>query len=380
MNILYLITRAEQGGAQTKVLALAKHGLAQGHRVRIGIGESGWLSDQAIAAGVPTVVFRHLKRTWSPFSIRPFLQELRAELERQPADILHMHSSNTLFATRLRNCMGNDRPKAIATVCGLSLMHPGWTGSRIKKFVFNAITKRMWARCDHVIFVCEWDRQFALSKKYATEENSSVVYNGLPAEMPYLAQRDAKEKLNLLSADSDFVVGTVARLDYQKDIDLFIDMADTLRAERMRFRVVGAGPDHERLTKKIRQLGLSDRVEIIDRARDAFRLMTGFDVFVLTSRYEGFPWTLLEAAQARVPIVSMAVAGCPEIITDGETGRLVHDRAPQSLAKAVRAVRDNPEQSAAAAERARAAVRQKFSQTVLLNGTYSIYKQLLPDG
>jgi len=380
MTILYLITRAEQGGAQTKVLTLAKFGLAQGHQVRIGMGEDGWLTERAAEAGIPTVVFKHLKRTWSPLSIRPFLRELKQEITERPTDVLHMHSSNTLFGAFLRGCLGSGRPKTMATVCGLSIMNPGWTGSRFKKAVFNFVTAKMWARSDHIIFVCNWDRDFALSKGFAQETNSSVVYNGLPDDVPYFSRSKARQKLGVTDDNTEFVVGTVARLDYQKDIDLFIDLADVLRDERMKFRVVGAGEDLERLEKRIRQLGLRDKIEIISEARDAFRLVPGFDAFVLTSRYEGFPWTLLEAEQARVPMVSMAVAGCPEIVINGETGWLVRERNPKALAAAVREVRDNSEQAKRLADNAYRRGRELFSEEVLVNGNYSIYRNLLSDG
>ncbi len=379
MNIFYLITRAEQGGAQTKVLTLAKAGLARGHQVRIGTGEGGWLVEQAAAAGIPTVVFKNLKRTWSPLSIRPFLRELKQEITERPTDVLHMHSSNTLFAAYLRGCLDDFRPKTMATVCGLSIMNPGWTGNPIKKALFNLVSKKMWARCDHVIFVCQWDRDFAVSNGYASERTSSVVYNGLPDDVSYFLREEARRRLEIKTDCSEFLVGTVARLDYQKDVDLFIDMANELRDDGMKFRVVGAGEDLEKLEKKISDLNLRDIVSIKAQAKDARRYMTGFDVFVLTSRYEGFPWTLLEAEQACTPMVSMDVAGCPEVVIDGETGWLVHERDPKVLARMVREVRDNPDRAAQYADNAYHRGRQMFTQEVLVNGNYSTYAKLLKD-
>ncbi|MFH1046830.1 MAG: glycosyltransferase [Patescibacteria group bacterium] len=379
MNIFYLITRADQGGAQTKVLALAKAGLERGHQVRIGTGESGWLTERAKEAGIPVVVFRHLQRTWNPLAVGSFLRELKKEIVQHPIDILHLHSSNTLFGALLRGRLGVASPKIIATVCGLSIMNPGWTGNRLKKMLFNLVTAKLWARCDWIIFVCHWDREFAVRQGFVRAAVSSVVYNGLPENVPYLSRTEARRRLDIDMFGQEFVVGTVARLDYQKGLDLFIDLADVMRHENIKFRIVGTGADLMALEQRIADLGLRDQVTILTESKDAFRFMPAFDVFVLTSRYEGLPWTLLEAQQARVPMVSVDVAGCSEIVLRNQTGWLIADRRPEALAAAIREVRERPDLAVRLTENAYRRGRTVFAEAALTDGNYSIYNKLLSD-
>lgn len=120
---------------------------------------------------------------------------------------------------------------------------------------------------------------------------------------------------------------TVGRLVASKGFDLLLTaLAELVRTEpAIRLRVVGDGPLRERLTDQAARLGLSHHVELLGaRGVDEVRAeLSRADLFVISSRDEGLPRTLLEAAAAGMPVVATAVGGIPAAAAGWETVSLV---------------------------------------------------------
>jgi glycosyltransferase involved in cell wall biosynthesis len=122
--------------------------------------------------------------------------------------------------------------------------------------------------------------------------------------------------------------------------------------------IVGEGPERPGLEALARELGLTDQVRFYGAHPEAGRLFRAFDAFVLSSRSEGTPITLLEAMSAGVPVVATAVGGIPDVLTEKEA-RLVPPEDPPALGAAIRtAIEDRT----AAAQRAAAASRRLEEQ------------------
>jgi glycosyltransferase involved in cell wall biosynthesis len=119
---------------------------------------------------------------------------------------------------------------------------------------------------------------------------------------------------------------------------------------------VGDGPDRPQLAAEIRRLELEDSVELAGERSDVPELLAASDVFVLSSRSEGLPVSVLEAMAAELPVVASAVGGLAELIENGVTGVLVPAGDERALAEALgRLVKDpGRRRSLGAAGRARA--------------------------
>ena len=102
--------------------------------------------------------------------------------------------------------------------------------------------------------------------------------------------------------------------------------------------MVGDGPDRPEVEAEIRALEISDAVELAGYARDVPDLLAAADVFVLSSRSEGAPFSILEAMAAGLPVVATDVGGVGELVADGETGLLVPAGDPARLAEALRSL------------------------------------------
>ncbi len=140
--------------------------------------------------------------------------------------------------------------------------------------------------------------------------------------------------------------------------------------------LVGSGPLEEELRGLAATAGLHDAVVFTGMRDDVPELLPGFDVFVLSSRYEGLPIALLEAMAAGIPPVVTRVGGIPEVVVDGHDGILVDAGAPDELARAVALLLDDPAYARrlGAAAAARSA---QFDLATAVERTQAIYDSVL---
>jgi glycosyltransferase involved in cell wall biosynthesis len=134
---------------------------------------------------------------------------------------------------------------------------------------------------------------------------------------------------------------SVAHLYPRKDVATLLEavarLPDGNQGREVRLRIVGDGPERGRLTRRVRELGLSGRVELLGHLpfeRLAAEL-AGADVFCLPSRQEAFGIVFLEAMAAALPIVAARAGAVPETVPDGECGILVPPADASSLAGAL---------------------------------------------
>ena len=164
---------------------------------------------------------------------------------------------------------------------------------------------------------------------------------------------------------------SVAALAPHKGLRFLIEAVVRLRAEALdvRLEVIGEGDLRSELEGQIRRAGLEDSVRLVGNRPEpevASTLATA-DLFCLASivapdgRREGIPVSLMEAMAAGVAVVATRITGIPELVIDGETGRLVEPGDSEGLARAIRASLEQEERSAALAEAARRKVRDEFS-------------------
>ncbi|MBK1731904.1 glycosyltransferase [Thiococcus pfennigii] len=164
-----------------------------------------------------------------------------------------------------------------------------------------------------------------------------VIYNGVKREPPVsVEERDAMRRAFGLDPDS-FVVGTVGRFDPIKNLPMLVE--SLARAGRelpaLRGLLVGDGPVHGEIRKRIEESRLEGRVVLPGFRDDARRLLQCMDLFVLSSFSEGTSMALLEAMAAGVPVAVTGVGGNPEIVVNRETGWVVASGAVDQLAQAI---------------------------------------------
>ena len=137
------------------------------------------------------------------------------------------------------------------------------------------------------------------------------------------------------SGDEPPQVVSVGRLAYPKDPLTLVHALGRLRRRPVRALLVGGGPDRPAVEAAVRTLGLEHEVRLAGDRLDVPELLAGASVFVLASRSEGAPISILEAMAAGLPVIASDVGGVAELVVDGVTGRLVPPGDPAALAAAL---------------------------------------------
>jgi glycosyltransferase involved in cell wall biosynthesis/O-antigen/teichoic acid export membrane protein len=193
-----------------------------------------------------------------------------------------------------------------------------------------------------------------------------TIHNGISVtEPPTTAAR----------ASNGLVVGAVARLAPEKGFDVLLQsLADLTGVTAV---LVGDGPEREGLEEEARALGVADRVVFAGWQREPERYLRSFDLFVLSSRVEGFPLSVLEAMGAGLPVVATTVGSVDELVVDGTTGVLIPPDDAAALTAAIRQLAADPERSRRMGEAGRRRVLDVFSAEVMAREFESLYDELL---
>jgi glycosyltransferase involved in cell wall biosynthesis len=144
--------------------------------------------------------------------------------------------------------------------------------------------------------------------------------------------------------DEDLLALTVSNFRAEKGYDVLLDAARLIadRGRPIRFAAIGRGPLAEELEARRLELGLDDTFQFLGARADVLRWLTGADVFVLPSRYEGLPVALMEAMSVGRAIVATAVGGVPQVLTDETDALLVPPERPDALAEALERLQEDP--------------------------------------
>ncbi len=206
------------------------------------------------------------------------------------------------------------------------------------------------------------------------ERKLSVVPNGIdPA--PFQRPPDPALRASLAGDPGRPLVFTAARLSPQKGLDVLLAAAALVPGAV--FVVAGDGPERGALEARAEALGVEQRVRLLGARDDVPALLAVSDLFVLPSRFEGLPLSVLEAMAAAKPVVASNVGGMGDAVIHGETGTLVPPGDAAALAAAIRAFLAEPERARRAGEAGRERLCTRFSAEMMIAGVTAVYDELL---
>ena len=366
VSILHLITELDTGGAQMallRFLAHHDHGRYQ-HKVACLYNGDRIVAQQIRALGIE-VVDLGMKRPYRFDALWRFYRLLRQE---RPS-ILHCW----LYHADI-----------IGRVVGRTASVPRIITSRRDVYIGGPQRewlKRLTVSLDHkTIAVCEAARQAELRRANSDPDKVVAIYNGV--EMAQFQHDDLSNEIIrrefAISRDA-YLIGTIARLHPQKGHKQLLEAMCRLRQQHPQIYclIAGDGTLRAELEALTETLGLSDRVIFAGNRQDTPSLLHAFDLFVLPSFWEGFPNVILEAMAAGTAVVATSVDGTPELITDGQTGRLIPPGDPQAIVQAVSQLFQDQEQAAKMATAAYQLVQANFSIKHTVAQIEAVYDQLL---
>lgn len=403
MNILFIVTLSELGGAQKYVRDLALAYAKQGHRVAVTAGpdrknttgdwKQGWLFRQISTPVVESddslrgAAFRNFARLDSPARqdiskyqlphlerstgfIREFrtLFDIIKIINKERPEVIHLNSTKIGglggLAGRLMGV------KTVYTVHGLVLNEPL---PLLLWLWYWFLEKIAFALCSKIIVISKFDQQRVIDLNLAPARKLTLVPLTIdPEALNFLPREEAKQRLvarimpdSLRSTrfgehgtkenkgdlaihyplSTDHLIGTIANFYPTKDLPTLIEAARIVVQQKpeAKFVIIGDGPLRQSLELRIKNQELSDNVFLLGSIENASKLLPGLDLFVLSSLKEGLPQVLQEAVAAGIPIVSTNIGGIPDIVdrNRGYPWIVIKPRDPKLLAEKILFTLDN---------------------------------------
>ena len=192
---------------------------------------------------------------------------------------------------------------------------------------------------DRVIAVSESAKDSTIKKRGIREDKVVVMHNAIPLdEFHELTPDQKEEERSRLGINPDYkIVGTVTRLREEKGNKYLLEAAvGVLKVfPKTVFLIVGDGPLREELQNLCKKLNIAENVLFYGFSGDIQKFYSIFDIKVIASVTEGFPFALVEAMAMGKAIVATEVGGPKEILKDGETGLLVPAKDSRMLARKI---------------------------------------------
>lgn len=194
---------------------------------------------------------------------------------------------------------------------------------------------------DRVTGVGEFVKQALVQNEGIPAARIETIYNGIDVEQFRPApERRAVVRAELGLANDDFAIFQVARLDPIKDHATAVRTMARVAAQRpnAKLLIVGEGPEQATIETLIRQHNLAANVRMFGLRTDVPRLLAAADCFLLTSKSEGIPLTVIEAMAAGLPVVATDVGGMAEVVIHDHTGFLASANDDGGLSDCVMAL------------------------------------------
>jgi glycosyltransferase involved in cell wall biosynthesis len=187
----------------------------------------------------------------------------------------------------------------------------------------------------------------------------------------------AKQEMG--AATDRILVGSVGRLSEEKGFLPLIEVVHELQLAGMPIDlwIAGDGPQRTALQQRIQELRLSGTVRLLGQIQDPRAFYQAMDLFVLNSVREGLPNVLLEAMAFEVPVIATRIAGIPDLVQDGTTGRLIEPTELESLEAAIRASLDQKDATHRMVTAARRRIEDEYSFDVRMVRVAAIYDEFM---
>ncbi|WP_243303399.1 glycosyltransferase family 4 protein [Geothrix oryzisoli] len=363
MKIAYVVTKSDPiGGAQIHVRDLATYMNSKGHEVHVVVGDEGMFSHQLMTRGINVHTLKSLQREIDPIRDIRCVIEMHKLFKAIRPQIISTHSSKAGWVGRIAARM-NDIPV-------LFTAH-GWAFTdgvpAISKAIYLTAEKLVAPLATHILTVSENDRQLAIKYSVCDPSKVTTVHNGMPTI-------DAS-----MIADPTKIVPKIvmtARFDEPKDHSLLFEALAGLKDLEWTLDLIGHGSRIEQAKARVAELGISNRVRFWGTRDDIDEILSRCQIFVLPTKWEGFPRSILEAMRAGLPVVASNVGGVREAVLDGNTGWLVARGDIRGWTSALRALIESPDLRSRMGMKGKALFDREFTFECMLTKTLLIYRNI----
>ncbi|CAN5146131.1 N/A [soil metagenome] len=289
--------------------------------------------------------------------------------KREKIDLVHLHGSTSLTLAVIASRLANLPPFVFSKKTIFPIKNRKQT---LYKYNHSQIKK--------ILCVSEAARKVT-EPAILDKEKLITIYHGTridnkSRETPFLL----REKLNIPPANK--IVGHIGNHIPAKDLNTWISAIDHLVNKKGKKDIIfiqfGSFSDQTlQLKEKTENLGLGSFVHFMGYMENASNYMSQFDLFSISSKSEGLPQVIYEAAWHKVPVVSTSVGGIPEFIEDEMTGLLSKAQDFRAFAENIEKLLDDPLLGETFASRSQAKLKAPFTADAMARATLQQYREVL---
>jgi len=370
IKVLQVIARMNVGGPAVIVADLMR-GLDSSYFHQTLI--TGYCADneadylETVATDVEATRIAGLGRSISPLADAKAFFALVALIKSEQPDVIHTHTAKAGVLGRVAAMIAGSKALRIHTFHG-HLLHGYFSGWKTQLVI--AIEKFLASHTDYLIAVGNQVKEDLLSAGIGKRDQYRTFFPGLP-EPAHIDKAIAGKNFNLEAGK--VYCAFVGRLTQIKRPDRLLDVAAACVAREMNihFLVAGEGELFENSRERAKRERLP--VTFLGWRKDIDQLFAASDIAILTSDNEGIPLTLIQAAQAGLPIVAPKVGSIADIVVDGQTGYLTSTQ-PGAMASALSALVSDEKLRHQLGSAGRAHAHQFFSLAKSLSDHATLYE------
>jgi glycosyltransferase involved in cell wall biosynthesis len=331
--------------------------------VEVATGEEGFLTEACREKGIPVHVVPYLNRDIKLFEDLLGLRLLVQLMRRTQPDVVHAHTFKAGF-------LGRFAAKHLQIACIYTVhMWPFGRAVPLSWRLVAPVCERLAADwCDRVITVSEVGIKLAEEYSICDSSKMIAIQNGIP-------DHSARARLD---RETDLSCIMVARFTDFKDHALLLRAFAEVPGQA-RLLLAGDGDTLPAVKQLADRLGIRKRVEFAGARSDVPELLARTDVFVLASKQETLPISILEAMRAGLPVIASNVGGISEEVIDGETGLLVAQGSVAELSGALKRLLGNKTLRAAMGRAGRRRFEKMFLADTMIKKTAALYDAVLEE-
>lgn len=376
IKIAFIITSLRDGGTERQVLELLHHLSPERFVTHVillseaGIERAREFGAMCVALGISEGGnSRWIRRSGALVNA---VKQTRAQLLAWHCDIMHSFLPG---------------PSIIGGVAARFARTPVIIGSRRSLLSFYRRERTIATWADNIAFRLahlNLGNSKAVSREILTlgkcpGDKCRTIYNGVDIERFHPSIPPAWRQI-IGWDDGHVVFGMLANFRACKRHIDFVNAAAIIAKDNTNARFLLAGLDHglrDAVTKRVYELGINDRVQILNSDPSPEKILATLDVYVCTSESEGFSNILLEAMACGKPVIATNVGGNPEAVLDNETGILVPPLSPESIAIAAGKLLANPELRLRMGKHGRKIIEQRFSLQKMVESYEKLYAEMV---
>lgn len=349
-------------GAQNMMLNLLKGLDNNKYEIYVLSKPGGSLIEEIKNNNFHHIPLNSLRRNLSFWDIIAFIGLIRI-FRKYGFDIVHTHSSKTGFLGRIAGRFARV-PKIIHTVHGFPFHQ--FQPRYVQKFyqMMEHLASRF---CDKVVFVNNSERELTIAKKIVSPNKALTIYNGI--EIPDI------KKLKSTKKTDNFVIGSVLRFWKQKNVINTVKVAIKVCQvnSKINFVFIGDGEHFDICKQMIKEAELDKRILLPGWQNNILDWLIGFDVFLLFSKWEGLPISILEAMSVGLPIVASDIKGNNELV-NSRNGYLIPVNDIDKLTKVLFSLPDKKNVLIKLGDESLKIIKEKFNIHNFISGYEEIYE------